>query len=879
MDKKTLYILDGYGFVFRAYHVQPPLTDPHGNPVGAIYGLTSMLLKFVNDFKPEYFCVALDSKGGNFRHDIYPEYKSHRPEINEDLKYQLPLIPQTLDSFNIKQVAKVGFEADDIIAYLADKAAKENYKVVIISSDKDLTQLINDDITMYDHLKGKKIDKNSIKEKYGVYPELMRDYLALIGDKSDNIPGAPGIGPKGALELLNDFGNLHEICNSTEKMKPGKRRESIENSKELIELSWELIGLRKDIGMEIKIEDLEYSGPDNIKIGNFINQNGFKSLKPRIETLFSIKIEEKEHIKKPLNIIQIKSKEALNNLFNKIEEAGIVGFLVSDLEGEKKEIELAYDEINSYYLEIDLKDPDKLELFDFSNKEESTWWTEFISKLMEHDSIIKITYDAKSLLKNLSKVIEINNFKSLEDLMLMQYSISAGKTILPLNEIIAKYKSNHVEISRREIVGMMIYAYLNLKSEVAQNKALELYYDVDLKMLTILNKMEQYGIKIDKSYLKKLSQDFEEQIKQISAKIFKITNKEFNIASSKQLGEILFDDLKIKGGKKLSKSGSYATSADILENLSEEGYEIADLLLEWRQFTKLKNTYTDSLIKSASEANSRIHTTFLQCVTSTGRLSSANPNLQNIPIRTSEGNKIRKAFISERNYQLISADYSQIELRLLSHVADIKVLQDAFHNNLDIHALTASQIFKVKLEEVTKELRQRAKAINFGIIYGISAFGLAKNISISRKNAQEYIDYYFKEYPGIKKYMEEAIDFAKNNEFVANIFGRKSFIPSINSDQPQLRNFSQRAAINAPLQSSASDIVKKAMVQLSSMIQNKGYKTKMLLQIHDELIFEAPIEEVQYIKEDIKNIMENIVLLKIPLKVSIKNGTNWQEMD
>ncbi|CAF3764585.1 unnamed protein product [Rotaria magnacalcarata] len=881
---KPLLIIDGYGFVFRAYHVQPPLTSPEGQPVGAIYGFTSMLLKLINDFKPEYAVVVLDSKGKNFRHDLFKEYKANRPPAPDDLISQLQIVRKAVEALNFCVLAKDGFEADDIIATIAKNTIFQGQEAIIISSDKDLLQLMDDKIRIYDPVKSKFISADDVLAKFGVLPNKLREVQALMGDSSDNIPGVKGIGPKTASELINNFGNLEGVYASLDKIKSLRQQELLINYKTQAFLSWQLVGLDTQVDVPKNLDVFAWLNNEELKIVEFITEYGFRSLGKRIENLFNIKIEQhvEQIIKPSLKLeysqskrIIINSNDSLSELQDKIEDTGVIG--VSFEQRDNYNIVSIALKNQIYLLSYN---PQKLaytvDLFSYANKDSlPIYYNEFIDKLFASFSVKKITSDLKNLYKNF-----IGPLNSFEDLNLMDYCLSAGNKTKSIEEIINYYTANNVDstLSSIDLSQYFSDCYEAMKTELFNQKTLHLYQTIDLPLCRILHCMEVDGIKINISYLQKLSTEFQKEIELLEKEIFKFCGEEFNVSSPKQLGQILFEKLKLPFSKISGKSKSYGTGVEILEKLSEDGYGIADLLLKYRHLTKLKNTYTDTLPKQADPRTSRIHTTFLQTSTTTGRLSSNNPNVQNIPIRTKEGNNIRAAFVASSGYKLISADYSQIELRILSHVANIKTLKEAFIKGEDIHKQTASQIFGVKLDEVTPELRRNAKAINFGIIYGISSFGLAKNLNITRKSATDYIAKYFQEYPGIEKYMADTINFAKQNLYVENLLGRRCYIPMINNKNHALRSFAERAAINAPMQSLTADIAKMAMVAIDKKLQVESFKTKMILQIHDELVFEAPLSEVETVAKLVKSTMENIITLDVPTVVDVSCGDNWQEI-
>ena len=880
-EKKPLLIIDGYGFIFRAYHVQPPLTSPSGIPVGAIYGFTSMLIKLISDFKPEHAVIVLDHGGKNFRHDLYNDYKANRPPPPDDLVAQLKLVKTAAQSLNFTCLSKQGFEADDIIATLANRATSLQRSALLISSDKDLMQLINEHVGMYDPVKSKYITDEDIFAKFGVEALKVREVQALMGDKSDNIPGVAGIGPKTAAQLINQFGNLDGVLASIDQIKNARLQELLKTYSKDALISWKLVGLNNNVDIDQDIENFHWNPPETEKISNFLNEHGFKSLNKRIENLFSVKIEKspesvRTHKKAENSVVEVTKTSQLELL---IHEVKISGQLAVNIQLAENVTSLILSAGSDLYL-IPYKEQlsEASDLFSYtSSKSTSINFNKHIHDLFEDGSIKKITYNLKELLRRCCC-----NLKSFDDLQIMDYVLSAGKKSKDLAGIVQHYtKHQQYENDKCEIelTACFLECYRQLTCELFNNKALHLYEDIDLPLCYILHKMEQAGVKIDTNHLVKLSEEFAKKITDLEKKIFTITGEEFNIASPKQLGEILFGKMHLPFSKTTGKTKSYSTSAYILEKIQEEGYEIADLLLEYRHLTKLKNTYTDTLPKQVDPENNRIHTTFLQTATSTGRLSSIHPNVQNIPTRSEVGNSIKAAFIASPGTKLISADYSQIELRILSHVANITSLKQALAENNDIHAQTASQIFNLPFDQITPDIRRKAKAINFGIIYGISAFGLAKQLNISRKEASDYIEKYFKEYPGIQKYMSETIEFAKENGFVQNLIGRKCFLPTINDKNHALRSFGERAAINAPMQSLASDIVKMAMITLDKELATKSMKTKMILQIHDELIFEAPEEEVDDASKLIKSIMENSFTLDVNIRVEVHAaGNNWQEI-
>lgn len=885
-SKNTLLIIDGYGFIFRAYHTLPSLTLTDGTPVGVVYGFTSMLLKILNDFKPKHAVMVFDSGGKNFRHKIYEHYKAHRPPVPQDLIEQLPLARIVATSLNFPILEMQGFEADDLIATIATKASALEENTIIISSDKDLMQLINSYTKMYDPIKNKYISEAEVIEKFGVEPRKVREVMALIGDKSDNIPGVPSIGPKTAAELIKQFGTIEELLKATDQIKNLRQRAVIESAREAALISWQLVGLDQNVDVELDFAQLQWNPPAVDKISDFLTKYGFKSLHKRIETLFGLKIADSPTPlipAKQLEIVQheISSSDQFELLIEKLEQNGTASIYLINYKNRHLALIFATNQ-ECYIIKLNDNQTTGNDLFAYSNEQaNSAWFLPHLINLLENKAIKKITYDLKALLKFIEqyKIIPNPNYSSIEDLELMQYCLTAG---LPQQDFFASttdiINTEDLIVATAKLVTDFPKYYTNLITELQKNGVLSLYRDIDLPLCYVLRQMEKDGIKVDLNYLNQLSREFGQEIAKLEQEIFTIYGFEFNIASPKQLGEVLFEKMQLPFGKLSPKAKTYSTGAEILEKLSDNGHKIADLLLKWRHLTKLKNTYTDTLPHQINPITGRIHTTFLQTSTTTARLSSQEPNLQNIPIRSVEGNKIRAVFIVEPGNQLISADYSQIELRILSHIANVPSLKEAFKNGEDIHSGTACRIFKIDKAQLTPEHRRKAKAINFGIIYGISAFGLTKQLNISSAQAAEYINQYFAEYPSIKEYMENTKIYAKEHGYVKNLFERKCFVPSINDKNATLRQFAERAAINAPIQGTNADIIKIAMINLSQQFKVHNLKTKMLVQIHDELLFEAPAAEVEMVMPIIKATMENAAYLSVPLLVEAKSGNNWMEV-
>ncbi len=900
---KNLFLIDGSGFIFRAFYALPPLTNPEGTPINAVYGYCNMILNIFKKFKPEQIIVVFDTKKKTFRNDIYKDYKGNRTEPPEELIPQFSIIREATDALQIPRVEMDGYEADDIIATYTKEAEKKGVTVTIISSDKDLMQLVNKNTKMYDSMKDNFIGIKEVEEKFGVKPSKIIDVMALAGDSIDNIPGVSGIGIKTAAELINNFNNLENLLAKVNEIKQPKRKQVLIDEKENALISKKLVALKDNIDLKNKYNFNLFQGINQKTALKFFEKHGFKNL----ITKFSKKDENdpnnqssKEKSKK---YFVIQSLNDLENLEKRIQKTKLlsVDTETNSLNANSAElvgISLSISKKEAFYLPFkhSLNTDNKFKNLNLKK------CLSILKKIFEEKSIIKVGHNIKY-----DKIVLSNvgiNLNPTDDTMLLSYVLDAGKFRHNLDDL-AKIYLDHETIKYKDVVGVgkkektfdevsineaYIYAaedsdvtfqlYEILKKRIISEKISSVYEYIEKPLIRVIAKMEKEGIKIDVKQLRNLGSTFQKKLLKIEKEIFKLSNIKFNIASPKQLGEILFDKLGFKGGKK-GKSGAYSTSVDVLENLSYQGQKIADFLLEWRQISKLINTYIESLINEVNKKTLRIHTSYSMAATNTGRLSSTDPNLQNIPIRTDEGKKIRNAFISEKGFKLVSLDYSQIELRLLAHIGKVEDLKKALEQNIDIHKKTASQIFNVKLEDVDEDLRRKAKTINYGIVYGISAFGLAKQLKIQRSEADLILKEYFKNYKGILNYIDEITNFCKKNGFVKTLFGRKCYINGINNKNPNLRNFAIRAAVNAPIQGSAADIIKKAMINIDKFLEEKKTKSKMILQVHDELLFEMYESEINYLSMEIKKIMENASLpevkLDIPLIADVGQGFSWAE--
>lgn len=913
---KKIALIDGYGFVFRAYHSLPPLTRSDNTPVGAVYGFTNMLIKLLAGLDVSHAAVVFDSGSKTFRNDIFPAYKTNRPPCPEDLKPQFAIVRQAAESLNLAILEKVGFEADDIIATITKKSEAEGYETLIVSSDKDLMQLVNKNIFMYDAMKNKFIGIPEVTEKFLVGPEKVLDILSLMGDASDNVPGVRGIGPKTAAELIQQFGNLENIFSHLDEIKQEKRRQLLSDGVENAKLSKSLIRLKEDVELGISLDDLAVKTIDPHKLISFLNQQGFRSLIARVKKEFGIEnsaVERSDTRVRPYETIR-KIKIISQKIFEEIlQQAATNGNVTID--HFKKNDELNFITISTakqnetpneiFYFEVKSEkkistENQEIDLFNFDNQptqsqSDEGFAAEELRAILENPAIKKIFFDAKNFLK-------IHPTTAFHDLSLINHLINSAtkhslRELIDLNlnedieargfgEIFSEIEKNREpeifsdDAKKIEFLTFRNFAihqlYQIFYPKISELKLNNAYNSYELPLLEILAQMEISGIKIDVEKLRQLSAEFAKKIDELSNEIYAMAGCEFNIASPQQLSKILFERLGFFSSKKSKKTGALSTGVGVLEELEEDGHPIARKILEFRKFSKLKNTYTDALPKEINPKTGRIHTHFSTISTITGRLSSSNPNLQNIPIKSLEGQKIREAFIAEKNHFLISADYSQIELRVIAHVAKIENLIQAFKDGKDIHRITASQVFKIPEEQIDDKTRSKAKAINFGIIYGISAFGLARQLDIPRSEAADYIKSYLQAYPGIDSYMKNYIDLAHKNGYVETLSGRKCFIHEINNKNPMIRAEAERLAINAPIQGSAADIVKKAMIRLSKKFSAEKLQSKIILQIHDELIVESPKNEVELAAKILKSEMENAVNLDVPICVDVKVGERWK---
>ena len=918
--KKTdhFYLIDGSGYIFRAYYALPPLSrKSDGLPTGAVSGFCSMLFKLLEDsrsddsiHKPTHFAVIFDSAKKNFRNDIYSEYKANRSETPEDLIPQFEYIRKAVKAFSLPSIELINYEADDLLATYAKQIVDAGAKVTVISSDKDLMQLVSKKVRLYDPMKNKVLGENEVFEKFGVKPNQVIDVQSLAGDPSDNIPGVPGIGVKTAAELINKYKTLDVLLKNINEIPQNKRRETLLINKDKAILSKKLVTLKDDVPVKENLEDFIMKNVDREKLFEFLREMEFNRLLSQAisfygETQTANSNESSEIKKKIEKNINTKSYECildeknLDRWVKILEEKAVIAVdtetsSLNPLETDLVGISFSYGPNKACYIPIAHKEK--------SLKKETV--LKKIKPLLEDPSIKKVGQNIKfDFIVLKQHGVEINSF---EDTMLISYTLDAGVNRHNMDTL-SEIHLGHKTISFKELVGtgknklnfsdikldkateyaaedadVTLRLYENLKERLDEEKLNKIYEYFEKPMVKLLSKLEYNGIKVDANHLKKLSKQFEKKIKKIEKDIYALAGKEFNIGSPKQLGEIIYNELKIAKLKK-TKKGSLATNANVLEDLASTGHKFPSLILEWRQVSKLKNTYTDALQEHISTKTKRVHTSFLLAATNTGRLASSDPNLQNIPIKSEDGREIRKAFVADKGNTLISADYNQIEMRILADIADVKALKKAFKNGEDIHSLTASQVFNTPINKVNSDLRRKAKAINFGIIYGITQYGLAKQISVSNHEALDFINAYFKKFPEIKDYMNSTIKSCRTKGYVNNIFGRRIHLRGINDKNFSIRSFQERAAINAPIQGSAADIIRLAMIKLDHIAEtDKKFKAKMLLQIHDELIFECTNDDKTYVQKIIKDAMTSISssdyhMFSIPLNVSVNSGLNWGE--
>ena len=889
-EKDPIILVDGSSYLYRAYHALPPLTNSKNQPTGAIKGVISMIKKILIDHPESPLAVVFDAKGKTFRHDMYSEYKANRPPMPEDLVQQIEPIHQIISLMGIKLIMIPGVEADDVIGTLAEQARQKKLNAVISTGDKDMTQLVCENVSVVNTMSGELLDESGVLKKFGVGPELITDYLALIGDKSDNVPGVDKVGPKTAVKWLNEYSDIEGVKENSESI-GGKVGENLRSSIEMLDLAHELVKIKTDVELELGIEDLARSEPDTEKLTEIYKELEFNA--------WLQEAPEKKTIPTKVNssYICISSQDLLEKVIKNASKAKTIAidtettgldYMDTDLVG----ISLSYKPGEAYYIPINHHD-------DTVNQLKLNVVLDALKPVLESskNKIIgqNIKFDRNVLAKYGINISSIKN-----DTMMMSYVLDASATRHNLDAL-SSYYLNYKTSTFEDVAGkgvkqvtfdqvpieeatnyaaedaditLRLYEELNPKLEsVASLKKLN--DEIEIPLIEVLSEMEQNGAILNSKILNSQSKDLENRIKKLEKKAYEIAGEEFNLGSTKQLREIFFDKLNYRIIKK-TPGGQPSTDEKVLVELAEE-YELPGVLLEHRTLSKLKSTYTDKLPGQISETTGKVHTSFHQAVTTTGRLSSSDPNLQNIPIRTEDGRRIRQAFEPSKGHRFISADYSQIELRIMAHISkDVGLLQ-AFQEGEDVHSKTASEVFDVAIEEVTADLRRNAKAINFGLIYGISAFGLGKQLGISRNLAAEYMAMYFEKYPGVKKYMESTKDFASQNGYVETLFGRRLYLRDINASNAIRRQASERAAINAPVQGTAADIMKIAMIKTHQAIKAENVKAKLILQVHDELILDTPKKEIDSVINLLTDSMMGAASLDVPLEIDVGVGDNWDQ--
>jgi len=947
-----VYLVDGSGYIFRAFHALPPLTRPDGTPINAVLGFTNMLMKLLDDTDADHIAVIFDAARRNFRNEIYADYKGHRPEPPAELIPQFALIREATEAFNVPALQMEGYEADDLIATYAEQAVAAGAEVTIVSSDKDLMQLVRDKVRLYDPMKNKPIGAAEVMEKFGVGPDKVVDVQALAGDSTDNVPGVPGIGVKTAAELINTYGTLDELLTRAGEIKQPKRRESLQQHADLARISRDLVRLKRDVPVTVPLEKLNRRALEAEPLLDFLKTNDFRSIIVKVQNRFANAgtaaaavrgrpaIDEAlaRHAQKngadhpygsgadgvvpqvppaatatPIDTGSYELIQNIDSLTAWIDAARKQGYVAVDTETTSLQIasadlvgiSMALAPGKACYIPVGhgIGGGDLLNSQDRPLQIPLAEALAALKPLLEDPAVLKIGQNIKYDICIFAR--QGITVAPVDDTMLISYVLEGGAHGHGMDEL-SELHLGHKPIPFSQVAGTgksqitfdkvpldkaLAYAgedadvtlrlHQVLKPRLVSEHLTSVYETIERPLIPVIADMECAGVKVDAVELQRLSNDFAKRGEEIEKEIRQLAGMDFNVGSPKQLGEVLFDHLKLPGGKK-GKTGAYATGADVLEEVAATtGHPVPLKVLDWRQLTKLKSTYTDALQAQIDPVTKRVHTSFAMALTSTGRLSSSDPNLQNIPIRTEEGRKIRRAFVAEAGMKLLSVDYSQIELRLAAEMAGIPALKEAFQRGDDIHAMTASQVFGVPVEGMDPMVRRRAKAINFGIIYGISAFGLAQQLGIAQGEAKAYIDAYFKRYPEIRAYMDRTKEFARKHGYVTTLFGRRCYMPGIADKNPARRAFMERAAINAPLQGTAADIIKRAMIRLPGALKQAGLKARMLLQVHDELLFEVPDAETSATAELVRQVMEQAPApaqhIAVPLIAEAGIGDNWAE--
>ena len=890
LPDKTLYLIDGSAYVYRAYHAIRGLSNSKGLPTNAVFGFTRMLLKLIQDRTPGYVVMVFDAKGPTFRHERYPEYKANRPPMPEDLSIQIPLIKKVVEGFRLPEFEQPGFEADDLIGTLSRMAEAAGFSVIMVTGDKDFIQLVTDKSTIWDPMKDETIDQETVRTKFGVEPHQMVDVMGLSGDAVDNIPGVPGIGQKTALSLIQTFKSMDDLYDRVESITKKKQKENLVQYKEQAYLSRELVTIKTDVPITCDLEEFVVQAPDNALLAQLFKDLEFRQLQQAfpVQTDLSQK-----------NYAAILEKDELGKLIKRLETSGLIALdtettsqnpMQADLVG----LSFSIKPDEAFYIPCGHDydgAPEQLDLKEVLNQ---------LKPVLENPKVKKIgqniKYDWLVLVRN---GIDLQGV--VFDTMLASYLINPSKRAHNLDQIALDFL-DHKTIAYEDVVGkgkkdrgfgqvpveeatpyacedadITLMAKNVLEPKLRDIDLLDLLEEVEMPLVPVLMRMEQTGVSLDTEKLRELSKSFEQRLENLESSIYAVAGEKFNIKSSQQLGHILFEKLQLPVQKKTRKKTGYSTDVKVLTTLAGQ-HELPALVLEHRTLAKLKSTYADALMDLIHPETGRIHTSYNQTVAATGRLSSSDPNLQNIPIRTDDGREIRRAFIPRKDWYLVSADYSQVELRILAHYSNDEILIQAFLDDEDIHARTAAEVFQAEPSSITPELRRQAKAINFGIIYGMSAYGLSQQLGISQKMAKTYIDNYFSRYHGVKGYMDQIIQEASKDMKTSTLLGRIRFLPDINNPNRNIRQFAERTAINTPIQGTAADLLKLAMIRIDSAFREKNLRSAMILTVHDELVFEVPPDELEEVKTFVKELMEGVWELKAPLKVNVEWGHNWAEV-
>ena len=921
---RHVFLVDGSGFIFRAFHGLPAMSRPDGTPVNAVYGFTTMLLKLLSDTDADHVAVIFDAGRHSFRNDIYPDYKAHRPPAPEELVPQFALIREAVAAFGVASVEMEGFEADDLIATYATQAVAQGARVTIVSSDKDLMQLVGDGVEMLDTLKGRTIRAAEVVEKFGVGPDKVVDVQALCGDPTDNVPGVPGIGVKTAAQLIGEYGDLDSLLARAGEIRQPKRRESLLAHADAARVSRELVRLRRDVPVPAPLESFAKRAFDRGALATFLAAQGFKSIVARLGGIAAPPPATAAAAAPPpataaaaappAAVPPAQDYELVTSaaaLARWVTEASRLGLVAIDTETtgldalrvELVGVSLAVAPGRACYIPVKHQ-PGPAQgslLLDGAAAAGPALLPraetlDLLAPLLADPAVLKVGHNIKYDMQILAQAGL--TMVAIDDTMLLSYALDGGSHGHSMDEL-ARLHLGHDTIKYADLCGSgknqitfdrvpldkaLAYAaedaditlrlHALLKARLLAERMVTLSETLERPLVPVIVAMEGHGVRVDAQALAALSAEFGARMVRLEQEIQVLAGREFNVASPQQLGKVLFEDLSLPGGKK-TRTGQWGTGADVLEELAAQGHDLPARVLDWRQLAKLKSTYTDTLVAQINPRTGRVHTSYSLAATTTGRLSSSDPNLQNIPIRTEEGRKIRHAFVAEPGHVLLSADYSQIELRLVAHVAGIEGLKEAFRQGADIHAITASQVFGVPAPGIDPALRRRAKAINFGIIYGISAFGLAQQLGISNGEAKSYIDAYFARYPEIRAYMERTKEEARANGFVLTPFGRKVYTPGIKDKNAALRAFAERAAINGPIQGGAADIIKRAMIRLPTALVAAGSSARLLLQVHDELVVEVPAAEAAACTAILRRVMEDAASLSVPLVVEVGQGITW----